>query len=107
MNKNLPADLNEQLLAQKAELTTRVEKIKADIGRGLDADSKEQAGQLENKEVLDALANEATAEIAEINAALQRIDEGYYGTCKSCGKDIDAQRLAALPYAVACITCAS
>ena len=101
------SDVRQKLEAQKAELNTRVDKIKADIGRGLDADSKEQAGQLENKDVLDALANEANAEIAEINAALARLEEGNYGICSACGEDIDERRLEALPYAVECISCAS
>ena len=103
MNDNL----RQRLAQQKAELNNRVHKIKADIGRGLDADSKEQSGQLENQEVLDALANEATGEIADINAALQRLDEGNYGVCSNCGEDIDTRRLDALPYAVECIDCAS
>lgn len=107
MSNNVPPNLREELLALKSELSTRLEKIKADIGRGLDADSKEQAGQLENKDVLDALAIDATEEIAEINAALARLDEGNYGICSSCGEDIGEPRLAALPYAVECIKCAS
>jgi len=106
MNHNVPTGLREQLEQQKAELALRVEKIKADIARGLDADSKEQAGQLENKDVLDALANEATEEIADINASLQRIESGQYGVCAKCGEDIDARRLRARPHATECISCA-
>ncbi len=107
MNNNVPAGLREQLEQLKAELMQRVEKIKADIARGLDADSKEQAGQLENKDVLDALANEATHEIAEINASLRRLEAGQYGVCAKCGSDIDARRLQALPHATECIKCAA
>lgn len=106
MSHNIPTGLREQLEQQKAELTERVDKIKADIGRGLDADSKEQAAQLENKDVLDALAIEATQEIAEINASLQRLDAGSYGVCSKCGSDIDKRRLQALPHAIECIGCA-
>ena len=97
----------DQLEQKKAELTERVDRIKADIARGLDADSKEQAGQLENKEVLDALANEATSEIEEIKAALLRMESGSYGLCSSCGEAIDTRRLEARPYALECIDCAS
>jgi RNA polymerase-binding transcription factor DksA len=106
MNQNIPAGLREQLEQQKAELTRRVDKIKADIAGGLEADSKEQAGQLENKDVLDALAIEATHEIAEINASLRRLEGGHYGVCAKCGASIDARRLKALPHAVECISCA-
>ena len=102
-----PVDLLVQLEQQKAELTERVNKIKADVIGGLEADSKEQAMQLENHEVLDALANEATDELAKINAALQRIENNTYGMCTGCGAEIDSRRLEARPYSSKCIVCAS
>jgi DnaK suppressor protein len=97
----------EQLMQQKAELLERVDKIKADIGKGLDADSKEQVIQLENGEVLDALGNEATAEISRISLALQSLDTASYGVCTACGEPIDRLRLEARPYSTKCIDCAS
>ena len=39
--------------------------------------------------------------------ALRRIDEGVYGRCASCGTEIGAARLQALPDASLCIDCAS
>jgi DnaK suppressor protein len=107
MTANWPSTLRDQLEQQKAELNERVSRIKADIGRGLEADSKEQAMQLENQEVLDALANEGVAELAKISVALQRMDDGTYGTCASCGETIDSRRLEARPYSSTCIACAS
>jgi RNA polymerase-binding protein DksA len=95
------------LEAQKAELAARVGKIKQDIAGGLEADSSEQASQLENQEVLDALANEGVAELAQISAALQRMDKGTYGVCVGCGQAIQVARLEARPYAAKCIDCAS
>jgi DnaK suppressor protein len=107
MPEIIPVELRTQLDARKAELSERIARIKADIARGLDADSKEQATQLENTEVLDALANEATDELAKVNAALQRMQNGTYGTCTACGKIIDSRRLAVRPYSSKCIGCAS
>ncbi|MGI9290312.1 MAG: TraR/DksA family transcriptional regulator [Gammaproteobacteria bacterium] len=101
------AELRAELEQKKTELSIRVDKIKADIGRGLDADSKEQAAQLENQEVLDGLANEAVDEIAKISAALKRMDEGVYGLCTKCGAEIDRRRLDARPHSSCCIPCAS
>jgi DnaK suppressor protein len=43
--------------------------------------------------------------LAEIDAALQRIDEGTYGTCVRCGTTIAEGRLEAVPYATMCIEC--
>ena len=107
MTDKWPQELRGQLEQHKEELARRIDAIKADIGRGLDADSKEQAGQLENKDVLDALANEATEELAEVKAALLRMEEGSYGICSNCGAAIDVRRLEARPYSLECIHCAS
>jgi YteA family regulatory protein len=43
--------------------------------------------------------------LAEIDAALQRIEDGTYGTCTNCGKPIPQERLEARPYATLCIDC--
>lgn len=44
--------------------------------------------------------------LAEIDAALKRIDDGTYGTCANCGKQVLVERLEALPWATLCIDCA-
>ena len=44
--------------------------------------------------------------IAELKHALERLEEGTYGVCESCGKPIDLQRLEALPQTELCIECA-
>jgi RNA polymerase-binding protein DksA len=53
-------------------------------------------GLLENEEQL----------IEEINAALERLDQGVYGRCESCGQEVSKERLQALPYARHCVACA-
>ena len=40
-----------------------------------------------------------------IDAALERIDSGTFGTCRTCGKPIGEERLEALPYTTQCIDC--
>ena len=44
--------------------------------------------------------------LAEIDAALKRIEDGTYGICTNCGEQISAERLEALPWATLCIDCA-
>jgi RNA polymerase-binding transcription factor len=41
----------------------------------------------------------------EIVAALARIDAGTYGECQSCGTEIPAERLDAVPTTDLCVTC--
>jgi RNA polymerase-binding protein DksA len=42
-----------------------------------------------------------------IETALERIEDGTYGTCEECGVKIPKKRLDALPYATMCVKCAS
>jgi RNA polymerase-binding protein DksA len=98
--------LRAELEQKKRELTQRLERISANLRRGYEADSKERAKQLEDNEVVDALGNEARAEIAKITAALKRMDSGEFGSCTECGMPIEAGRIKAYPYADECIECA-
>ena len=43
--------------------------------------------------------------LAQIDAALQRIERGTYGVCESCGQPILPERLEALPWTTLCIDC--
>jgi len=54
-----------------------------------------------------ALVEQAEGNLAEIDAALERLDRGDYGRCETCGTGIGAARLEALPMTRRCITCAA
>lgn len=99
--------LRDELKQQKVELEQRLSRIHENHRRPLESDSKERAMQLENTEVVDALGNEAREELEQISVALQRIENGDYGLCISCGDAISEQRLKAFPRANKCIECAS
>ena len=43
--------------------------------------------------------------LRRVEEALQRIDDGSYGACKNCGKQVQPGRLAAVPWARHCIAC--
>jgi DnaK suppressor protein len=46
-----------------------------------------------------------TEELAETDAALERIEQGSFGRCEKCSGAIGRQRLLALPAARLCIEC--
>ena len=52
-----------------------------------------------------ALKTNQESLLARVNEALEYIKDGSYGTCKSCGKKIDIERLKILPYVKYCIQC--
>jgi RNA polymerase-binding protein DksA len=107
MEQNWPDGLRERLENKKSELSARLERITANLRRGLETDSKERAKQLEDSEVVDALGNEARVELEKISIALRRMDAGKYGLCSGCGSAIGEKRIEAYPYASECIDCAT
>ena len=44
--------------------------------------------------------------LAEVDAALERIDRGTFGRCDACQKPVTKTRLEVVPYARQCIACA-
>ena len=52
------------------------------------------------------VATDAQAHVAEIDAALARVEAGTFGRCQECGQAIAKPRLQALPYTPFCIECA-
>ena len=52
-----------------------------------------------------ALDEHETLELAQVAAALARIEAGTYGQCVDCGVEIPAERLQVAPAAARCITC--
>lgn len=45
--------------------------------------------------------------LKKVNHALDRIEQGEYGICETCGKSIPIERLDVLPYSTQCVECAS
>lgn len=91
---------------KQEELTRRISAIEADFHKGRSQDFAEQATETENDEVLDGIHVEAKIELAQVKAALQRIDDKLYGNCTECNETIAPARLTALPYATTCLDCA-
>jgi DnaK suppressor protein len=98
------------LQARRAELTSRRDRVDRDQrhqAQPLSADFAEQAAETTNDDVLGAIGESVRAEIHDIDAALVRLAAGGYGTCARCGARIEPARLAAVPYALICKSCAA
>src|SRR5438132_13755476 len=59
----------------------------------------ELATETIERELDQSVVNHLEAELAELDAALTRVDGGTYGTCEGCGEPISDARLEALPAA--------
>jgi DnaK suppressor protein len=74
-----------------------------EISTGSDNHMGDSATATLGREIDYTLGENSEQVLAEINTALQRIDEGTYGTCAVCGKEIAPERLEAYPWASLCI----
>jgi RNA polymerase-binding transcription factor DksA len=99
--------IRKQLESRLKELSARVEEIEGDLRSPHSTGWEDRATETAGDEVLESLEGTALAEIAEIRAALAKIENGTYGECVTCGEAIAPKRLAALPYATQCINCAA
>jgi RNA polymerase-binding transcription factor DksA len=50
-----------------------------------------------------SLLEQLEAEIDDLDTALRKVDEGTYGSCEICGREIGAERLEAMPGTRTCI----
>ena len=70
---------------------------------GTDNHPADTATAMYDRELDEGLEEGARNTLAEIDAALQRIEDGTYGICEVCGKPIGADRLSAIPWTRLCI----
>jgi RNA polymerase-binding transcription factor DksA len=99
----------QRLETLRDELVERIERYrdhKEQRAGPLDKDMEEQAIELQNDEVVDALEREAEDELRQVMHALARIAAGEGELCEVCEEPITADRLAALPFATLCRHCA-
>jgi DnaK suppressor protein len=51
------------------------------------------------------LVNIRQEELAQINEAERKLEDGTYGICELCGREIAEERLTAMPFAIHCVKC--
>ncbi len=94
------------LTSKLADMEKRLTAVTRDITKTLPSDFAEQATERENDDVLEEIAKETKLSIANLKAALHRIDDDNYGLCRKCGEEIAPARLDALPESTLCVHCA-
>lgn len=68
-------------------------------------DAADWAFDSEASELGSQLAEFGARELQQVEKAIQRMQEGIYGKCDACSKNIPLSRLQALPYTALCIDC--
>jgi DnaK suppressor protein len=86
------------------ENSTSVDDELGEVGsNSIDDHPGDVATETHDRELDYGLEENAEAVLQEIDAALERIEDGTYGKCEICGRDIDEARLEARPWATLCI----
>jgi DnaK suppressor protein len=103
--------MREKLELRKRDLLSQIEGV-GDATRPVELD-QQSVGRVSRVDAIQqqqmAIANrqQAAALLRSIELALQRIDDGSYGSCFECGEAIAEARLQAQPWAGLCIDCQS
>ncbi len=109
----------EELDQIKERLMQRKRELLKDIAEILEKEAKEEyqdiidaireegdiaAAELQESTIL-AIAEIKAREVEQIDAAIERIEQGEYGICIECGDWITPARLEVMPYALRCREC--
>ena len=103
----------EKLLALRASLLGDVIQMEGDTltdhrkTMSVPTDREELGSDTTDQELTISLLGNDKDTFDQIEAALQRVEDGSYGECDTCGVKIPKSRLEAIPYAAQCVRCAS
>ena len=86
--------LDEESESQSVSELSSVDQHQADLG----SETFEREKDL-------SILEQVEAELAGVEHALSRLDDGSYGTCESCGQPIGDDRLEAMPAVRFCVDC--
>ncbi|HMJ09269.1 MAG TPA: TraR/DksA family transcriptional regulator [Pyrinomonadaceae bacterium] len=105
MNKSQTKEVRERLLSERDLL---IEKLK---GNDLSVDDSETPDPVDlavrnySKNVMLAVSENESRQLALVDEALLRLEDKEYGPCQNCEEPINPKRLAAIPWARYCLSC--
>jgi RNA polymerase-binding protein DksA len=101
-------ELNAERDRLRAELNmaeVELADLMRDAGDGAGNDQADVGSTTFERDHEMSLANNARALLEQTEHALDRIEDGSYGACESCGQPIGKMRLMAFPRATLCLSC--
>lgn len=103
-------EIRAQLEARARVLREEIELARNEIesapAQGDPAEDAAGVGEQRSRDaVRSAEQDRDTGELRDIAAALRRMDDGEYGQCVDCGRDIPVARLQVQPTALRCVPC--
>jgi DnaK suppressor protein len=116
MNKESIEKFKEKLETQKIALTKELVSFATEdknLKNNWDAkypnrekgNMEEEADEVQEYDNLLSLEHSLELKLKDVDTALEKIENGNYGICEKCGKEIDEDRLQACPEARICMKC--
>ena len=108
MNTTQKSEIRSHLIAERERIVEEWERHGGEGGHGNDWDQRdpeERATQITSRDVDRKIADDAHNLLSKVDLALQRLAEGTYGECASCGETIPVARLIAKPSVSLCLAC--
>ena len=98
--------LTRELTATDAQLTGMTRPVERGAAQGFGKRIGDGTVEAVSRLTDIGVGRSVEAKRVRIQRALQKLDEGSYGICDSCGQPIMAARLRAMPSSVVCVPCA-
>ena len=107
MTESEKQELREALVGQRKHVIADVNRhgVKTGLGAGAIADETERADIIAENMVEHQLGFSESKLLEKIEYALEQLDNGTYGICDECKKEINIERLKAKPSVSLCIDC--
>src|SRR5579862_9939897 len=106
--KKFLARVREHLLEMKTRLREEIDsEMRAEREGNKDEgmDAYDLASEERDREINFILSDRERVKLKQIDDALERLDNGNYGVCESCGLEIAEERLVAMPFSRLCRDC--
>lgn len=101
-------EIKEQLTHMREELLEDSKKAYAEsqsLGKDGVSDIGDMSSNSYHQELLMNLSETQRSRVRDIDAALERIEQGVYGLCVRCEEDISPRRMEVRPFSRYCIDC--
>ncbi len=105
MSKLNLEEVKEKLLIERELLIAKLKGNDLSVDDSETPDPVDLAVRNYSKNVMLAVSENESKQLTLIDEALVRIEDGEYGTCQNCEKEINPKRLAAIPWARYCLDC--
>lgn len=103
-DQTIPSSVRGQLTAEREHLAAQIDALEPGRNNSQVDDNFADSGQVAAEQGENqALAAQLRNELDEVERALAKLDDGTYGSCETCGKEILPARLEAMPAARFCI----